>query len=147
MCIIMNEQKEFVMKAALASISLTAVLFFLSPVACADTTKTTSSSIVGNYKCQWKGGSLDNKNFSLTISKSGDTYNSEWDDDSGNPVMYGTGLMSPNINNALTTSFWSTTNSTLVGLLSITIKPDGSLQGNWISQSRKDTGTETCTKS
>ncbi|STY28503.1 Uncharacterised protein [Legionella wadsworthii] len=135
------------MKAALARISSTAVLFFLSTLACADTTKSTSPSLVGNYKCQWKGGSLDNKNLSLNISKSGDTYNSEWDDDSGNPVLYGTGLMSPNINNALTSSFWSTTDPTLVGLLSITLKPDGSLQGHWISQSRKDSGTETCTKS
>ncbi|KTC89511.1 hypothetical protein OQJ18_08995 [Fluoribacter dumoffii] len=136
------------MNAGLASISLTSVLYFLTSAAFADnTTASTPPSLVGNYKCQWTGASLENKNLSLTISKTGDTYNSEWADDAGNPVLYGTGLMNPNINDFITSSFWSPTNNTLIGVLSLTIRADGSLQGNWISQSGKETGSETCTKS
>ncbi|CAM2951753.1 Uncharacterised protein [Legionella steigerwaltii] len=135
------------MKAAVAGISLTAILYFITPTIYADNpTASTSPSLAGNYKCQWNGTLLGNKNFSLTISQTGDTYNSEWDDSTGNPVLYGTGLMSPNVNNFMSSSFWGVADNTIIGVLSITIKPDGSLQGNWISQSGKDTGTTTCTK-
>ncbi|PWY56381.1 hypothetical protein DGG96_02830 [Legionella qingyii] len=133
---------------ALVDISLTAILYFIITTAYADNmTASTSQSIEGNYKCQWNGSLLDNKSFSLTISKTGDTYNSEWDDNTGNPVLYGTGLMGSNINNFMSTSFWGAVDNTISGILSITLKQDGSLQGNWISQSGKDTGTTTCTKS
>ncbi|WP_392537823.1 hypothetical protein [Legionella sp. 227] len=136
------------MKAALAGISLTAILYFIITTVYADNkTVSTSPSPVGSYQCQWNGSLLANKNFTLTISQTGDTYNSEWDDSTGNPVLYGTGLMSSNVNNFLTTSFWGVTDNTISGVLSLAIKPDGSLQGNWISQSGKDTGTQTCTKS
>ena len=132
------------MKAALTGIPLTAILYFITTIACAGSS---SPPLVGDYKCQWNGSLLNNTNYSLTISKTGDTYSSEWDDSTGNPVMYGTGLTSSNINNFITTSFWNITDNTIAGVLSTTIKPDGSLQGSWLSQSGKDSGTLTCTKS
>ena len=130
--------------------SLIAMFYFVSTIAFADTgtsSSTTAPSIAGSYNCKWNGTLLNNSNFSLSLAKTDDTYNFQWDNDTGTPVMYGTGLTGSDINNLLTSSFWGVSDNTLAGVLSVTVKPDGSLQGSWISQSGKDTGTVECTKS
>lgn len=127
------------MKATLVTKFLMAGLSLIAMSVYADTPSSTSS-LAGNYKCQRAGTS-----YTLTISSTGDTYTLEWDDSTGNPVMYGTGVVDAK-SSVLSSSYWNIAN-TDSGIESWAIKSDGSLQSNWLSQSGKDNGTETCTKS
>lgn len=128
------------MKATITGILMTA-LSLIAMTAYADT----APNIVGNYKCQRVEGSNTN-NYPISITKTGDTYTIEWDDSSGNPVMYGTGIMHPNMPNVLSSSFWNLSNADMLGVEIFGIKGDGSLQADWVTQSGKTSGTETCTK-
>jgi hypothetical protein len=111
----------------------------------AETTTSPDNSVVGNYKCKRTDATSYTVNYPLSITKTGDTYTLEWSDSDGNPVMYGTGVINPNMTNVLTSSYWNIAN-TDTGVESFAINTDGSLKANWLAQSGKNSGTETCTK-
>jgi|SRR5579885_50719 hypothetical protein len=127
------------------NIFLIIALSLLTLTAYADTTVNTN--VTGNYTCQRTDSSNNTSSLPLSVIKTGDTYTLEWDDSDGNPSMYGTGVIHPGMANVLSSSYWSLTSSDISGLEIFTIKPDGSLQADWISQSGKDSGSETCKKS
>lgn len=120
---------------------ITTALYLFSISVFADT------NIVGSYNCQRTDASGASTSYPMSIKKTADTYTFEWDDSSGNPGMYGTGIMHPNVTTMVSTSFWDITNSDVSGVMLYAIKPDGSLQGSWIMQSGKSSGTEVCKKS
>jgi len=127
---------------ATTSILMTA-LCLIAVTAYAD--NASSSNILGNYKCQRIEGSNTNS-YPVSITKTGDTYTIEWTDSAGNPLMYGTGVIHPNLPNVLSSSFWNISNTDMLGIEIFNIKSDGSLQADWVTQSGKTSGSETCTK-
>lgn len=144
------------MKAAIRSIYLISALSLFAITAYADNaaptptpapTTTSTPNLVGNYKCTRTDASNNNTSYPLSITKTGDTYTLEWDSSNGDPQMYGTGIVHPNMTNVLASSFWDLKNSDISGVEIFSIKPDGSLSANWTLQSSKDVGSETCTKS
>jgi len=112
-----------------------------------NTTAGTTASIVGNYSCKRVDASNTTNTYPLAITKTGDTYTFEWDDSTGNPTLYGTGVMHPSMANVVSTAFWDPKNTDTVGVEVFEIKPDGSLQSNWVLQNSDQLGSETCTKS
>ncbi|MBI2785502.1 MAG: hypothetical protein HYX60_04005 [Legionella longbeachae] len=120
-----------------------------STPASAPSTQSNSTSapvLTGNYQCQRTDSANVMVPYDLTVTKTGDTYTFEWDDKNGNPAIYGTGVIHPNLNNVLASSFWDPTKPETVGIEMFEIKPDGTLQSNWVLQSQNQLGSETCTK-
>ncbi|PWY57024.1 hypothetical protein DGG96_01145 [Legionella qingyii] len=111
------------------------------------TSKASTSSFIGDYQCQRVDSANNTVAYPLTVSKTGDTYTLEWDNSNGEPVLYGTGVMHPNQTNVVASSFWDPRKPEVIGIQMIEIKPDGSLQSNWVLQSDNQLGSETCTKS
>ncbi|KTD02218.1 hypothetical protein [Fluoribacter gormanii] len=111
------------------------------------TNKAGSSAFLGDYQCQRVDSANNTVAYPLTVSKTGDTYTLEWDNSNGDPVLYGTGVMHPNQTNVVASSFWDPRKPDVIGIQMIEIKPDGSLQSNWVLQSDNQLGSETCTKS
>lgn len=107
---------------------------------------TFADNLAGNYQCTRTDPSNNTTTYPLTITSTDETYTLQWSDSSGNPVIYGTGVVSPSINNALSVVFWDVKNPSNFGDALYSIKPDGSLNGVWIVQSTTQTGTETCQK-
>ncbi|HHT0594309.1 TPA: hypothetical protein ACTXXA_002710 [Legionella anisa] len=110
------------------------------------TGKTGASAFLGDYQCQRVDGSNNTNSYPLTVSKSGDTYTLQWENSNGDPVLYGTGVMHPNMTNVVATSFWDPRKPDTIGIQMIEIKPDGSLQSNWVVQTDNQVGSETCTR-
>lgn len=111
------------------------------------TNKVGTSAFLGDYQCQRVDSANNTVAYPLTVSKTGDTYTLEWDNSNGDPVLYGTGVMHPNQTNVVASSFWDPRKPDVIGIQMIEIKPDGSLQSNWVLQSDNQLGSETCTKS
>ncbi|MGM9452084.1 hypothetical protein ACTAZI_01990 [Legionella bozemanae] len=111
------------------------------------TSKAGASSFLGDYQCQRVDASNNTASYPLTVSKSGDTYTLQWENSNGDPVLYGTGVMHPNMTNVVATSFWDPRKPDTIGIQMIEIKPDGSLQSNWVVQTDNQVGSETCTRS
>ncbi|KTD42137.1 hypothetical protein [Legionella parisiensis] len=111
------------------------------------TNKAGTSSFLGDYQCQRVDASNNTASYPLTVSKSGDTYTLQWENSNGDPVLYGTGVMHPNMTNVVATSFWDPRKPDTIGIQMIEIKPDGSLQSNWVVQTDNQVGSETCTRS
>ena len=110
-------------------------------------TSSSPPSIVGNYQCQRTDASNNSVTYPVTVTQTGDTYTFEWvDKTTNNPQMYGTALIHPSLNNVIAASFWDITNPDTNGVALYEIQIDGTLQGNWIVQSTKNSGTETCIK-
>jgi len=101
----------------------------------------------GNYKCQ--GYDPYNKqNYSyakVTFVKNDTVYNIQWQDENGNPIMLGTGLVNPNVMDSLAV-IYSTPKKEFFNLGNYKRNPDGSLQSTWISEGNKLIGNETCNK-
>lgn len=129
------------MKAVSTRKILAVSLSFITLIAYADIAS--SASLAGTYKCQRSNGS-NTTAYTLTVASTGDTYTLEWDDHKGSPDIYGTGIVDAN-NTVLSSSYWNVDN-TENGIESLAIKSDGSMQGSWVSQSSKDSGTDICTK-
>ncbi|CAM2962476.1 Uncharacterised protein [Legionella steigerwaltii] len=110
------------------------------------TNNNSTSSILGNYQCQRTDASNNTVSYPMTITKTGDTFTFEWDSGTGDPVLYGTGVMHPNLTNVISASFWDPRKPDTIGIQMIQVKPDGSLQSNWVSQADNQLGTETCTR-
>ncbi|STY28642.1 Uncharacterised protein [Legionella wadsworthii] len=110
------------------------------------TTNNSTTSFLGDYQCQRMDSSNNNVTNSLNVSKSGDTYTLQWENSNGDPILYGTGVMHPNMTNVVASSFWDPRKPDNIGIQMIEIKPDGSLQSNWIVQSDNQLGSETCTR-
>ncbi len=108
---------------------------------------TGTSSFLGDYQCQRIDSSNNTASYPLTVAKTGDIYTLEWDNSNGDPVLYGTGVMHPNMTHVVASSFWDPRKPDVIGIQMIEIKPDGSLQSNWVLQSDNQVGSETCTKS
>ena len=111
------------------------------------TSKAGASTFLGDYQCQRVDSANNTAAYPLTVSKTGDTYTLEWDNSNGDPVLYGTAVMHPNQTNVVASSFWDPRKPDVIGIQMIEVKPDGSLQSNWVLQSDNQLGTETCTKS
>ncbi|MCE0723002.1 MULTISPECIES: hypothetical protein [Legionella] len=111
------------------------------------TSKTGASAFLGDYQCQRVDAANNTASYPLTVSKSGDTYTLQWENSNGDPVLYGTGVMHPNMTNVVATSFWDPRKPDTIGIQMIEIKPDGSLQSNWVVQTDNQVGSETCTRS
>lgn len=110
------------------------------------TTNNSTTSFLGDYQCQRMDASNNNVTNSLNVSKTGDTYTLQWENSNGDPILYGTGVMHPNMTNVVASSFWDPRKPDNIGVQMIEIKPDGSLQSNWIVQSDNQVGSETCTR-
>lgn len=110
-------------------------------------TGVSASSFLGDYQCQRVDPSNKTDSYPLTVSKSGDTYTLQWENSNGDPVLYGTGVMHPNMTNVVATSFWDPRKPETIGVQMIEIKPDGSLQSNWVVQTDNQVGSETCIRS
>jgi hypothetical protein len=125
-------------------IYLAASLSLLTFAAYADTAATpaTKSSLAGTYQCKRS----DANNTTLTITKNTQAYTFEWDNDSGNPVMLGSGDMHPSLPNVISVAFSDPKNANAFGVELFSVKPDGSLDASWALQSSNTSGTETCTK-
>lgn len=106
-----------------------------------------TQDVVGTYKCERTDPSHNTKSYPLLVRKAGATYAFEWSDSKDDPVLYGTGIISPNAPDFLTTSFWDPYKPEIVGVEVFEIKPDGSLHGNWVLQAEKELGSEICIKS
>lgn len=105
-----------------------------------------TSSVLGNYQCQRTDAANNTVSYPMGITKTGDTFTLEWDTSAGDPVLYGTGVMHPNLTNVISASFWDPRKPDTIGIQMIEVKPDGSLQSNWVLQSDNTLGTETCTR-
>lgn len=103
-------------------------------------------NIVGNYTCNRVSANGQTNNHTLNISKTDETYTFQWDDSNGNPTMYGTGLIQSKLPNVIATTFWNISNDENTGVEIFAIKSDDSLQGDWLLQSTKDNGSETCSR-
>ncbi|MBN9227028.1 MULTISPECIES: hypothetical protein [Legionella] len=110
------------------------------------TNNNSTTSVLGNYQCQRTDAANNTASYPMSLTKTGDTYTLEWDNSAGDPVLYGTGVMHPNLTNVISSSFWDPRKPDTIGIQMIEIKPDGSLQSNWVLQSDSQLGTETCTK-
>ncbi len=132
------------MKPTFKKIYLIGVLSLLSMTAYAQ-----SNTIAGNYQCQRTDAQNNATSSPLNISSTGDTYTLQWTDSNGYPTIYGTGATSSasGLNNLLSVVYWDAKNADNYGNELFTIKPDGSLQGEFVVQSANKIGTETCTKS
>lgn len=100
----------------------------------------------GDYQCQRADASSNTSTSTLSITKGNDTYTFEWDDNNGDPVLYGTGVMVGSLPNAISVSFWDPKKPDAIGIEVFELKSDGSIQGNWTLQLDNKLGSETCTK-
>lgn len=105
-----------------------------------------AADVVGNYTCKRVNANGQFSNYAVSITKTDATYTFQWSENNGNPVMYGTGLIQSKSPDVVATTFWNVTNDENTGIEIFAIKPDGSLQGDWLLQSTNDNGTETCTR-
>lgn len=135
---------EFIMKATNKIVYLLLVLSLVTMTAYADNTGT--KTLVGNYQCQRTDANNSVNSYTLAITDNGSTYTLEWDNANGYPVLYGTGVIHPDMKNLLSVSFSDPKNADTYGIELFAIKPDGSLQSNWALQSANQVGSETCTK-
>jgi hypothetical protein len=101
---------------------------------------------LGTYKCLRTDPANNTKSYSLIVRKVGATYAFEWSDSKGDSALYGTGVISPNVPYFIASSFWDPYKPELVGVEVFEIKPDGTLQGNWVLQAENEIGSETCIK-
>jgi hypothetical protein len=106
-----------------------------------------ANNVAGNYQCTRTDANNVTNTYPLTITITGGTYTLQWQDANGFPTLYGTGVMAPNINSALSVVFWDAKSSDVYGNELFSIKPDGSLSSSWALQATKQVGTETCKKS
>lgn len=111
------------------------------------TISNTAPVVTGTYQCQRMDSSNKTMNYALTVTKSHDTYTFEWDDSTGNPALYGTGVIHPNMPNVISTSFWDPAKPETIGIEMFQAQPDGSLQASWVLQTENQLGSETCAKS
>ncbi len=108
---------------------------------------TNSANMSGVYQCTGTDPFQKNTySFQLvTIIKNGDVYNVQWQDASGTPIMIGTGVTHPDLNNTFAVLYWPLNKSYyMLGLYAV--KPDGSLQSRWIVNGQVLVGSETCKK-
>lgn len=131
--------KKFPIAVALSLLTVTAY-------AATATTPAASSSLAGNYQCKRSDGSNNTTTTTLTITKNTQAYTFEWDNDSGNPVLLGSGDMHPNLPNVISVAFSDPKNIKGFGVELFSIKPDGSLEASWAIQSSNTAGSEICTK-
>lgn len=135
------------MKAALIKICLVTSLLLPAIMAYAATsTNSGSSSLLGNYQCKRTDASGKTTEYPLLINKNGDAYTFEWDNDSGYPAIFGTGVMHPTVTNVASVSFADPKNISTFGVELFSIQSDGSLQGSWALNTSNQLGSETCTK-
>lgn len=151
------------MKTVIKSIYLVTALSLPTLTAYADNTSTNNTStpasntgtsasssnapsFAGDYQCQRVNSSNATSSYPLSVSKTGDTFTLQWENSNGDPVLYGTGVMHPNMTNVVAASFWDPSKPDTIGIEMIEIKPDGSLQSNWVLQTDNQMGSETCTK-
>lgn len=130
------------MKKIYLAVSLS--LLTVTAYAATASTPAGSSSLAGTYQC--KRSDLSSGNIMLTITKNTQAYTFEWDNDSGNPVLLGSGVMHPKMPNMISVAFADPKDSSAFGVELFSIKPDGSLDANWALQSSNTSGSETCTK-
>lgn len=146
------------MKFSTKNIYLITALSLLSFAAYADDTSSSSASapaassssssgFVGNYQCQRIDASNTTTPLSLAITDAGKTYTLEYDNASGYPVLYGTGVMHPSKTNVLSVSFTDPKDTNDYGIELFEMNSDGSLSSTWAVQSASQVGTDTCTKS
>jgi hypothetical protein len=112
----------------------------------ATSTPAASSGFVGNYQCQRTDASSTTTPLSLAITDAGKTYTLEFDNASGYPVLYGTGVMHPSKTNVLSVSFTDPKDTNDYGIELFEMNSDGSLSSTWAVQSANQVGTDTCTK-
>lgn len=133
------------MKVTNINIIMTIALSLLTITTYAD--NSVSPTLAGNYQCQRSDASNSVQSYPLVISNNGGTYTFEWDNANNYPVLYGTGVRHPNMQNLISVSFSDPKNADAYGVELFEMKPDGSLQANWALQSSNQVGSETCTKS
>jgi hypothetical protein len=105
------------------------------------------TNIAGNYTCTRIDASKSSTTYPLIVKSAGDGFGFEWDNASGYPQLYGTGIMHSKLNNAVAVSYWDAKDANNYGIELFDIKSDGSLSGVWAQQSTNQTGTDTCVKS
>ncbi len=127
--------------------SITKSLCLLGAVSVLTASAYADASIVGNYQCQRTDASGSANSYGLTVKASGDTYAFEWDNSSGYPQVYGTGVVHSKMPNAASVSFWDAKDSNNYGVEFFSVKSDGSMSGTWAVQSANQTGSDSCTKS
>lgn len=113
------------------------------------TTPSSGADFSGTYQCQGYDP-FGKSNYSYptaTFTKNGDTYSIQWLSANGYPLLLGTGVTIPDVNNAIAVVFWDPKKPDYFGVAIYQHKSDGSLQANWTLQAQKQVGTETCTKS
>lgn len=128
------------MKDAIKYISITVLSMSFLTAYAVDTTP-----LGENYECQRTDSSGNTVSYPVTVAKTKATYTFQWQT-GDTPVIYGTGVINPKVNNAISVIFWDPKNSDAsYGVVLFSIKSDGSLNGEWIMRSGEE-GSETCTK-
>jgi hypothetical protein len=104
-------------------------------------------SFAGSYQCKRVDASNNTNTYPLEIINNGNTYTFEWMDANGFPLYYGTGITHPTAPTLAIASFFDPKNPSAFGVEFFKIKPDNSLQSNWVLQQSNQVGSETCTRS
>lgn len=118
-----------------------------APMAQAAVPSSTGTDFSGTYKCDgYDPYNKNNYSYShATFTKNDNVYNVQWQDDNGNPVMLGTGIMNSNVPDAIAILYSSPKKDYyILGLYKK--NADGTLQSTWVSGGSKLIGTETCKK-
>lgn len=134
----------FVILAAYAATTPTVTT--TSTTATTTTASTSKSNLVGEYKCNRTDAMGRTTQAPLSISGTGETYTLQWANPNGYPLMYGTGVMTKGMDNAMSVVFWDAKNTEVYGNELFVLKSDGSLSGTFVLQSDTKLGSETCTK-